>query len=140
MLVGSTQAAQILGISGSYMRKLLLTQRVCGAFKIGRNWAIPLTDGIPQVKEGTRGPKPRWKPARKAAITCIHVNQHKIRQNNKREEKEPVISVKHGSSNRYGFEAEIAGPSRVVYRPDKPLSCGAKVWIETLSSVELLSG
>ncbi|MEB3831401.1 DNA-binding protein [Phormidium sp. CCY1219] len=139
MLVGSTQAAQILGISGSYMRKLLLTQRVCGAFKIGRNWAIPLINGMPQVRKGTRGPKPRWKPVPKSAITYIHVNQHKIRQNNKQEEKEPVISVKRGSSNEYGFEVKISGSSEVVYRPDKPLPCGAKVWIETLSPVELLS-
>jgi len=26
----------------------------------------------------------------------------------------------------------------VVYRPDKPLSCGAKVWIETESEVILV--
>ena len=26
---------------------------------------------------------------------------------------------------------EFTGNSRVVYRPDKPLSCGAHVWIET---------
>jgi hypothetical protein len=135
VIVGSTQAAEILGISGSHMRKLLSTRRVLGAFKIGRNWAIPLTDGMPQVKKGTRGPKPRWKPVSKAAITYIHVNQHKIRQNSKREEKEPVISVKRGSSNQYGFEVEIAGSSRVVYQPNKPLSCGAKVWIETLAAV-----
>jgi hypothetical protein len=30
-------------------------------------------------------------------------------------------------------EVEILGSSKLVYRPDKPLSCGAKVWIETTS-------
>ena len=30
---------------------------------------------------------------------------------------------------------EIVGHSRVVYRPDMPLSCGAHVWIETLGDV-----
>ena len=29
------------------------------------------------------------------------------------------------------------GGSRVVYSPDKPLSCGAKVWIETYNPVIL---
>jgi len=32
----------------------------------------------------------------------------------------------------------IHGPSRVVYSPDKPLSCGAKVWVETESLVEVV--
>ena len=104
-------------------------------FKVGRSWAIPLTDGMPQIKKGTRGSKPRWKPVPKSAITYIHVNQHKIRQNNKREEKEPVISVKCGSSNQYGYRVKISGSSLVVYQPNKPLSCGAKVWIETLAAV-----
>ena len=27
---------------------------------------------------------------------------------------------------------EIPAPCRVVYQPDKPLDCGAKVWIEVL--------
>ena len=32
-------------------------------------------------------------------------------------------------------EAIIDGPCRVVYSPDKPLSCGARVWIETDAEV-----
>lgn len=42
------------------------------------------------------------------------------------------------SGNRiigYASEVAITGPATVVYRPDKPLSCGAKVWIETDSEV-----
>ena len=34
----------------------------------------------------------------------------------------------------YGQDGNIA--ARVIYRPDKPLSCGAKVWIETQNKVE----
>jgi len=30
---------------------------------------------------------------------------------------------------------QILGESKVVYSPDKPLSCGAKVWIETDAEV-----
>lgn len=62
--------------------------------------------------------------------TIIHVNQHKVR---KREEK--TLTVKTYKSNTYARTVEICGPSKVVYSPDKPLSCGARVWIETQSEV-----
>ena len=61
----------------------------------------------------------------------IHINQHVIRRNGKTGEREPVITVKTYKSNEYASEVAINGPSRVIYSPDKPLSCGAKVWIET---------
>ena len=61
----------------------------------------------------------------------IHINQHKIRSNAKTGDREPVITVKTYKSNEYAKSVKISGPSRVVYSPDKPLSCGAKVWIET---------
>ena len=67
--------------------------------------------------------------------TRIHVNQHKIRSNIKHNLKEPVITVKTSKSNTYAHEVNIKGPSKVIYSPDKPLSCGAKVWIETESEV-----
>ncbi len=61
----------------------------------------------------------------------IHINQHVIRRNGKTGERNPVITVKTYKSNEYASEVAINGPSRVIYSPDKPLSCGAKVWIET---------
>ena len=67
--------------------------------------------------------------------TRIHVNQHKIRSNKKNNLKEPVITVKTSKSNTYAHEVKIKGPSKIIYSPDKPLSCGAKVWIETESEV-----
>ena len=69
--------------------------------------------------------------------TRIHVNQHNIRANAKGGSKKPVITAKDYKQNRLGFEAEIDGPCKVVYRPDKPLACGAKVWIETTSGVRV---
>ena len=69
----------------------------------------------------------------------IHVNQHVIRSNKKNNEKEPVIIVKTYKSNDYCYEAIITGPSKVIYSPDKPLACGAKVWIETDADVILLT-
>ena len=67
-------------------------------------------------------------------LTRIHVNQHNIRANNKGADL-PVITVKDYRRNRKVNQAVIMDGdrevARVVYRPDKPLSCGAKLWIET---------
>ena len=70
-------------------------------------------------------------------IKRIHVNMHHIRHNNKHEDKKPVITVKTSKSNTYGDEVQIHGPSKVIYSSDKPLPCGAKVWIETKSEVDI---
>lgn len=71
--------------------------------------------------------------------TIIHVNQRKIRSNVKTGAKDPVLTVKTYNSNIYAHEVMINGPSKVVYSPDKPLSCGARVWIETEYSVEIIN-
>ena len=60
---------------------------------------------------------------------------HVIRSNKKNGTNDPVITVKTYKSNTYGHEVDILGNSKVVYSPDKPLSCGARVWIETDSDV-----
>lgn len=70
--------------------------------------------------------------------TIIHVNQHAIRRNIKAEVKEPVLTVKTYKSNTYAHEVAIKGESKLVYSPDKPLSCGARVWLETEADVEIL--
>ena len=67
----------------------------------------------------------------------IHVNMHKVRANKKHGTNEPVLTIKEGKSNTYCHEVDILGPSKLVYRPNKPLSCGARVWIETTASVRI---
>ena len=62
---------------------------------------------------------------------------HKIRANKKHGTKEPVITVKTYKTNTYAHEVEILGESKVVNSPDKPLSCGARVWIETDAEVKV---
>ena len=69
--------------------------------------------------------------------TVIHVNQHNVKRNQKTGSRDPVLTAKTYKSNDYGYHAKINGPSKVVYRPDKPLSCGATCWIETESEVEV---
>tara|TARA_R110000744_G_scaffold27101_1_gene66374 strand:- start:243 stop:482 length:240 start_codon:yes stop_codon:yes gene_type:complete len=70
----------------------------------------------------------------------IHINQHIIRSNNKNNKNDPVITVKTYKSNNYANEVEIKGESKIVYSKDKPLSCGARVWIETEEKIVLDNG
>ena len=70
----------------------------------------------------------------------IHINQHVIRANAKNGTHDPVITGKTSKSNHYTYAAEIDGLSRVVYSPIKPLSCGAKDWIETAAPVWIHTG
>lgn len=70
--------------------------------------------------------------------TIIHVNQHEVKANSKNKTNNPVLTVKTYKENIYAHEVIIKGDSKVVYSPDKPLSCGAKVWIETQSEVEIV--
>ena len=67
----------------------------------------------------------------------IHVNQHVIRKNHKTGEREPVLTVKSYKANRYGHNVRVNGPCVIRYEPDAPLSCGARVWIETEADVEV---
>ena len=76
--------------------------------------------------------------------TVIHVNQHVIRANKKKGENNPVITCKNYKSNTYAHEAIILDANgeevaRVVYRPNKPLPCGAHVWIETQHEVKTIT-
>jgi hypothetical protein len=70
--------------------------------------------------------------------TIIHVNQHAVRSNVKHGTNDPVLTVKTYKSNTYAHEVKIHGESTIVYAPEKPLSCGARVWIETQANVEIL--
>jgi len=70
--------------------------------------------------------------------TIIHVNQHIIKSNRKNDATEPVLTVKTYKDNFYAHEVEIKGDCRVIYSPDKPLSCGAHVWIETQGQIIII--
>jgi hypothetical protein len=67
--------------------------------------------------------------------TIIHVNQHIIKSNRINGENNPTLTVKTYKSNTYAHEVEIDGPCKIIYNSEKPLSCGARVWIETEANV-----
>lgn len=62
--------------------------------------------------------------------TIIHVNRHKIKARDAK-----PLTVKTYKGQRNASEVTIIGKARLVYRPNKPLSCGAVAWIETLDEV-----
>jgi hypothetical protein len=70
------------------------------------------------------------------ALSRIHVNRQVIHKDNKSGSVSKAVGVEtSGQRKRYGYAVTINGPSRVVYRPNKPLKCGAKCWMETHAPV-----
>ena len=74
----------------------------------------------------------------KQRVKRIHVNRQRIAQNLRNGTKHPVITMKIGDQNIYGHEMKILGSSTIVNAEmcgKKPLSCGARVYIETTENV-----
>ena len=71
-------------------------------------------------------------------MKILHINRNIIQQNVKHGREEPVVRVEENGVVTYCMEVNIKGPSRMVYRPDKPRPCGAKLWIETDADVEMI--
>jgi hypothetical protein len=75
--------------------------------------------------------------------TIIHVNQHVIKSNFKNKENNPVLTCKTYKENAYASEVLILDANgievaKIIYSKDKPLSCGAKVWIETNNQIKII--
>jgi hypothetical protein len=138
MLIGTTKAANLLDLCCQRVRQLLKAGRILGARKIGRFWQIPLYNGMPKVIPGKRGPKSTCRKRMQEADTRIHINRKKFDENRAKEKQDPIIAVHKGSRPPvYYDEVEITGACRMIYRPDKPLSCGAVLWIEVDPGVEI---
>jgi hypothetical protein len=71
-------------------------------------------------------------------MKIIHINRNIIQQNAKHGRQEPVVRVEENGVVTYCMEVENKGPSRMVYRPEKPRSCGDNLWIETDADVEMI--
>ena len=69
----------------------------------------------------------------------IHVNQHIIRANAKNGRNNPTLTAKTYKHNYKVHEVDLRVSSEVKYQPEKPLSCGAKVWIEAEAQELLLT-
>ena len=73
----------------------------------------------------------------KKAKTIVHVNQHMLKYNQKNHAEFPVLTIKHRGKTYYAHEVIYHDPSTTIYRPHKPLSCGAVCWVETEGNVTL---
>ncbi|MGD1806338.1 hypothetical protein ACP6PL_12985 [Dapis sp. BLCC M126] len=140
--MGTREASFLLGISRQRLLVLLAQGRVKDAEKNGRFWEIPVSEsGMPVIIPARRGPKGIWHKEKPSEPKMIHVNQSKIKGNKGKppEKLEPVVSVKDGKRNDYGYELYIPGPCQIVYEPYKPAKCGAHLWINTYNPVEFIN-
>lgn len=71
-------------------------------------------------------------------LTRIHVNRHHIASNAKDGLSRPVFTAATSKGSRRGNGVVCHGPVTFVYRPEKPLKCGARAWVETRGEVEVL--
>lgn len=73
---------------------------------------------------------------REGVVKRLHVDQQRIRSNQKDGGDRPVLIVQTSAGPlRAGGEVNISGSSRLVYSGGKPLSCGARVWVETTAAL-----
>lgn len=74
-------------------------------------------------------------------IKRVVVNKHVVKANLKNDARDPVLSVQQSDSITYGNRVDIIHKGEVVatlmYRPEKPLKCGASVWLECRCDVEV---
>jgi hypothetical protein len=69
-------------------------------------------------------------------IKRLHVNQQVIRRNVKHGEDAPTLTIQTSLGPLRARRVSIRGPSTLIQSIDKPLSCGARVWVETHAELE----
>ena len=70
---------------------------------------------------------------KRATIKRIHVDMHAIRRNMKHGTDEPICTVQNRGKSIKGHSVTFDGPATM--QQSKPLSCGARVWIETTAKI-----
>lgn len=72
-------------------------------------------------------------------IKRLHVDKQIIAQNRKSGRNDPTITVQTSKGSYKASVVEVLGPSKFLQANAcrKPLSCGARVWIETKAEVQL---
>lgn len=69
-------------------------------------------------------------------LTRIHVRRDVIAKDKKTGTVGKAIGVETaGKPKRYGRRVRVIGRIDFIYRPDKPLRCGARAWAETYGKV-----
>lgn len=73
----------------------------------------------------------------KGPIKRIHVNQHNLRQRISGNGTDPCYTIKHKGITFWAYQVEIMGPSSLIESINKPLGCGARLWIETNAELRI---
>jgi len=79
----------------------------------------------------------------KGTIKRLHVNQNAIRRNTREGLEEPPLTVQHHTGPKRTSRVDLLDETgevvaSLIYRPRNPLSCGARVWLETKLEVSLV--
>jgi hypothetical protein len=72
-------------------------------------------------------------------IKRLHVDKGVIASDRKNGTCNPPLTIQTSKGSIKATTVHILGPSLFVYRPEKPLSCGARAWIETRAEIEYSS-
>lgn len=70
-------------------------------------------------------------------VKRLHVDRRIVAQNVKRDENKPAITIQTSKGPIKAHTVWIRGPSLFKQSMDKPLSCGARLWVETHAEVVL---
>lgn len=71
------------------------------------------------------------------AKKIVHINKSVIAQNVKDGGHRPTITVKHRGKATYCRRVKFLGGETELVQSETPLSCGARVWIETDGAIVL---
>lgn len=61
----------------------------------------------------------------------IHINQHRLRQGL------PAVTIQSYKGPQYARRVRVEGVTEVIHA-EKPLSCGARCWVETKGDVQII--
>lgn len=73
---------------------------------------------------------------KRGRISRVHVDQFAIKRNRKQGTQDPPISLKTSKGTHKANRVDLLDENgnvvaSVIYSPEKPLSCGAHVWVES---------
>jgi len=71
----------------------------------------------------------------KGRIKRVHVDKKVIAANLKHGSSDPPITIQFSNGSIKCYGVTVFGVSEFVYRPHQPLSCGARLWIETTAEI-----
>lgn len=73
---------------------------------------------------------------RRGPVKRLHVNRHVVAANRKSGRNDPALTVQTSAGSVRTRRVRILGRSELV-QSERPLKCGARVWVETRAALRL---